>query len=260
MKTRKRSHGHVAKKSWLIALILMAALSAIVLFQLTLFKEHKPKAAIVDSLYLLIPNEEFLSQAEQILREAGFEVEKFIGENVTVDLFKQLISMDLDLIIFRVHSAYVCFTEEGEALISVYFFSGEEYNESMYLEEQLLDEVVVGRVKIDGEEKSFFAITPRLILNSDGKLNDAIIIVDSCYGLNNTYMAKAFIKKGAKAYIAWDREVDALYADNATLTLLRFLYINEFSVEDAVSATLTECGKDPFYKSLLTYYLKNETS
>jgi len=258
MKIRKRNLSCLIKRHQLIAVIalILITVAVITFSQLTFLKEHKPRAAIIDSLYLLIPNEEFLLQTEQILQEAGFEVREFIGENVTVRLFKELPSMNFDLIIFRVHSAYVCFTEKGEALVSVYFFTGEEFNASKYVEEQLLGEVVIGWVKVNEEMKKFFAVTPRLILNSKGSFDGTVILVDSCYGLNNTYMAKAFIKKGANIYIGWDREVSFLYADNVTLSLLKHLVIDHLKLEDAVNLTIQECGKDPLYKNSLLYYTR----
>jgi len=57
-------------------------------FQPSTFKDEK-RAIIVDSLCLMEPNKDFISQAKQLLEDAGFKVDLCMGRNVTVDFYKK---------------------------------------------------------------------------------------------------------------------------------------------------------------------------
>jgi len=196
------------------------------------------KAAILDSLYIMDPNESFLYEANQTLSNAGFDVDMYIGSNVTVELFQNLPSLGYKLIVLRVHTAY-----ESDI---VAFFTG-NYADSGYFAEQLFGWVRIGSV----EGERFYAVTPSLIREaSKGGFQKSIIIVDSCYGLALTSMAEAFVEKGASAYIAWDKGVYSDYSDDATLELISHL-LDGKTVAQAVDETL----KDPSeFGSELSYY------
>ncbi len=64
-------------------------------------------AAIVDQLSLTQPNPEFIGQARGLLAQAGYLVDYYPGEQVTVDFYRDLPTRNYDLIILRVHSATV---------------------------------------------------------------------------------------------------------------------------------------------------------
>ena len=59
------------------------------------------KAAIVDQLYSLQPNEGFISEVTRELEDYGFKVDLYQGDEVTVDLYRRLPSYGYKLIIFR---------------------------------------------------------------------------------------------------------------------------------------------------------------
>ncbi|MCP8315884.1 MAG: hypothetical protein H3Z51_03355 [archaeon] len=184
------------------------------------------------------PNQGFLTQANQTLSNAGFKVEIYLGGNVTVELFKNLPSLGYKLIGLRVHTAY------DPDLVA--FFTG-TYAGSGYLTEQLFGWIRIGQV----EGKRFYAVTPRLIEEATGyaRFHNSIIIVDSCFGLNSTSMARAFVEKGASAYIDWDQGVYSIYSDSATLALINYLLEGK-TVWQAVSLT----PKDPDFGSEVYYY------
>ncbi|NWG09248.1 MAG: hypothetical protein HXX80_02880 [Nitrososphaerales archaeon] len=196
------------------------------------------KVAILDSLYVMDPNESFLDEANRTLSDAGFDVDMYIGSDVTVELFKNLPSLGYKLIVLRVHTAY-----EPDI---VAFFTG-NYADSGYFTEQLMGWVRIGEV----EGERFYAVTPDLIrIASSGGFQKSIVIVDSCYGLNLTSMAIAFIEKGASAYIAWDKGVYPNYSDNATLRLIDNL-LEGMTVEEAIQATPSDPSK---FGSVLSCY------
>ncbi len=204
------------------------------------------KAAILDSLYIMDENPDFLFKANQTLSNAGFKVDIYLAENVTVELFKELPSLNYKIIILRVHTAWESNPQE---LSTIAFFTGTPYNNFGYLTEQLLLEVREGT--IEGYPTHFFAVTQNLIQVSQGYFPDSIIIVDSCYGLNSDSMAQAFIEKGASVYIGWDKGVLSRYSDNATLILIDNL-LNDMTVEEAVNPDNTP--RDIRFGSILSYY------
>ncbi len=61
-------------------------------------------AAIVDQLSLTQPNPDFISSARSLLGEAGYTVDYFPGERVTVDFYRTLPQRDYDLILLIVHA------------------------------------------------------------------------------------------------------------------------------------------------------------
>ena len=200
--------------------------------------EGELKAAILDSLYVMDPNESFLHEANQTLSNSGFKVDMYIGENVTVELFQSLPSLGYKLIVLRVHTAY-----NPDFVV---FFTG-TYADSGYF-----TEILTGWVRIGGVGgQRFYTVTPSLIEEATDyrRFQNSIVIVDSCYGLNSTSMARAFINKGASAYIAWDQGVYPNYSDEATLELINLL-LDGKNVEQAIDLTT----KDPDLGSELSYY------
>ncbi|MGQ9719648.1 MAG: hypothetical protein ACUVWK_07435 [Nitrososphaerales archaeon] len=228
-----------------IGLFIIVALALVVVTYIVISPSSNPpsnggelKAAILDSLYVMDPNESFLDEANHTLSDAGFDVDMYIGSDVTVELFKNLPSLGYKLIVLRVHTAY-----EPDI---VAFFTG-NYADLGYFTEQLMGWVRIGEV----EGERFYAVTPGLIREaSSGGFQKSIVIVDSCYGLNLTSMASAFIDKGASAYIAWDKVVYPNYSDNATLKLIENL-LEGMTVEEAIQATPSDPSK---FGSILSCY------
>ena len=48
------------------------------------------KAAIIDQLYILRPNQAFIDEATGVLEDYGFSVDLYQGDEVTVDFFREL--------------------------------------------------------------------------------------------------------------------------------------------------------------------------
>jgi hypothetical protein len=63
------------------------------------------RAAIVDHLSLTEPNPAFADRATGVLEEAGYAVDYYPGEQVTVDFYRELPSRGYEMLILRVHSA-----------------------------------------------------------------------------------------------------------------------------------------------------------
>jgi len=205
------------------------------------------KAAIVDHLSLTVPNQTFIQTATTILKEAGYTVDYYPGEEVTVEFYRNLPTHGYSLIVLRVHSAITV------GYRSLGLFSSEVRSKTKYVLEQLTDQLVGARFPND--ETEYFGISPLFVLNSmHGTFQNTTIIHMGCDGLAHTIMAEAFRQKGAKVYISWDGDVLASHTDQATTHLLQHLIAEKQTIEQAVTETRDEVGPDPAYKSLLVYY------
>jgi len=245
---------------WKIAIYLLAAVaisSIAVAISLDFFRSSEPevyKVALVDHLSLTFPNQSFIDTTTEILEQAGYTVDYYPGEEVTVEFYRNLPTHGYRLIILRVHSSA---TElQGEEFVEspVALFTSESYSQTEYVYEQLTSHLVVAYYPMP-EPSYYFAIWPEFITaNTEGRFQNTVIAMMGCEGLTNTKMAEAFMEKGAKAYISWSQSVSDNYADQATIYLLQHLLTENQTIEQAVENTMEEIGPDPVYNSLLIYY------
>jgi len=215
-----------------------------------------PRAAIVDQLYNLEPNEEFVANVTAQLEEYGFEVDLYQGDDIDVRFYRGLASRGHKLIIFRVHAGLVI--ENGEVLDKTLLFTNEEYSASKYPAEQISDRLGKGS---PGEGfPMMFGITPKFVASStsmSGTFDDTVIIMMGCSALYYDDLARAFIGRGASAYLGWHGSVLLHYVDEATPYLMRQLCFEEATIKAAIDRTMDPeegIGLDPRYKAELRYY------
>lgn len=212
-----------------------------------------PKAAIVDHLSLTFPDPAFVQEATSTLEEAGYAVDYYPGEQVTVDFYRDLGTHDYGLIVLRVHAARLR-RSDGSAYDEVALFTSEPYSTSMYVDEQKSKDLIRTRYSFE-EEQRFFGIMPEFIESrAKGTFEGATVILMGCDGLRSQATAKAFVGRGAKAFIGWDQEVSAEWTDKATERLLHYLLIEKRTLSEAVAQTMTELGPDPSSGSKLVLY------
>ena len=207
------------------------------------------KAAILDQLEAFSPGSTFIEEAKKALTSAGFTVEYYPPEDVTVELYRKLPLLECRLIVLRVHSAV---SDDG----GVYPFTSEPYSESKYPFEQLMG--TVGKGSLTKDPPYYFAISPSFVTyEMEGNFNGAMVILSTCHGLCSPKFADRLMQRGVSVVIGWDGLVDLSHTDRATLVLLRSL-IEGSTVMQAVETTMREVGPDPQHGSLLRYYpLKN---
>ena len=211
------------------------------------------RAAIVDQLSVHSPDEAFINATVDLMQQAGFGVDLFSQDSITVGLYGTLPSRGYELIVFRVHAG----VNQQMTGHPVGLYTTETYNELSYPQEQLADQVGMGR-GFDGNDTVVFAVTPKYIeQRSAANYPGTMIVLMGCYGLFSQDLPQAFIDRGASVVIGWDKLVGVDHADTATLTLLRHLLQEKLSVSNSVKATMTEIGPDHDYKSVLGYYPKN---
>jgi hypothetical protein len=207
------------------------------------------KAAIVDHLSLSHPNQAFVRECSDILKKAGYATDYYQGEEVTVEFYRNLPALEYDLIVFRVHSAYI------HKYLSLAMFTSEPYSKERYVQEQARNRVVRGFIEpFHQGDPDYLAITDKFVRYSmEGSFKNTIIIMMGCTGIKKS-MASAFLEKGAKAYIGWNGLVSANHTDAATEQLLKHLLLERQTIAKAVSQTMKEVGYDAQYKSMLLYW------
>ena len=210
-----------------------------------------PRAAIVDQLMLTQPNPTFVETATGLLEQAGYAVDYYPGEDVTVEFYRKFPSQPYDLIIFRVHSALG--REDGQPADWVTLFTADSYRETWYVNEQKTRRL--SKVSYYEDGPPYFGIMPDFIRsNMKGNLQGATVVLMGCDGLATETIADALVDKGAKAVVSWNGLVSGDHTDAATERLLRHLVTEGLSVREAVEKTATEVGPDPAYGSVLRLY------
>jgi hypothetical protein len=269
-KKRPQKHqlhrGKDGGRLWKAAVVLVAigvvcaSLAAgLLLSGLTTSGPSGPKmAAIVDQLSLTFPNPAFAETATNTLEEAGYAVDYYSGEAVTVDLYRDLPKHDYELIILRVHSGIVRqidpTSEEKTVTEYVGLFTGEPYSDARYGGREATGRIGLA-VARDYHGGQYFGVTPYFIeLTMEGRFDRPTIILMGCDGLRSDRTAEAFIEKGAGSFVSWTGKVSASHTDAATERLLQHLLVEKLPTPEAVEQTMAEVGPDPEYDSILLVY------
>lgn len=234
------------------------AFCVILIYYFTVSQDHsesldKPmlssRAVVIDGIGLTRPNPDFIRRVNETLVKAGFSVDVYIGDQVTM----KLLDHDLggyNLIILRVHSAI---DEYG----FLYIFSAETYDPLKYIKER-----IYGAYKeaytFDRTEGLYFTLRADL-LGSENGLKGSIIVLMGCNGTNSRHAIKKLFDRGVKAVIAWDGYVSLEYVDEVIPKLLEIVYIENRSYEDAVQKIMATIGPDPNYGSRLLYLANSST-
>ncbi len=240
-----------------IALVVILALPGLTLFSACSAPSPNSgaRAAIVDQLSILQPNQAFIDEVTADLEAYGFKVDVYQGKKVSVKLYRELPKYSYQLVIFRAHSGMMQRREDSHVVVkeAIYLFTGEAYRKTKYVREQLTDQVLA--VEMTKDYPSVFAINSKFLLNSlEGRFDNTVIIMMGCSGTYLEDMATAFILKGASTYLGWDASVGLGYVDQATANLITNLCDKGMTIEQAVERTMAEIGPDPEYNAYLKYY------
>jgi len=212
------------------------------------------KAAIVDQLSLTFPNQTFIETATNTLKQAGYTVDYYSGDKVTVPFYSDLPAYGYELIVLRVHSTAANPDRKDPP---VTLFTSERYDQKKYVPQQLTDQLVIVTFSEEDWKRgiTYFGINPSFVTGSMiGRFPNTTIIMMGCGGLDNDSMARAFVQKGAKVYIGWNGPITASQTDQTTIILLQKLIQEKQTIKDAVVNTMEEVRADPVYKSVLGYF------
>jgi hypothetical protein len=248
----------------------LVAVSALIFVANPIHRSGHAKAAIVDELSLTFPNPTFIASATSVLEKAGYAVDYYPGQEVTVDFYRDLPSHDYKLIILRAHSAVPGegATMQGSAspatvqrVLAVIgqdavLFTSEPYSSTKYLDEQGALRLFPVQYYGDHTDASlYFGVASGFIRSSmRGEFDGTTIVLVGCSGLAFDRTAAALVDKGARAVVGWTNLVSADHADAATERLLQYLLTEGLTTEQAVAKTMTEVGPDPSYGSVLRIY------
>jgi len=253
-KPQGRSLGKIVKVALATILIITASFGVF-----ALIKHNRPtspeslKAVIADQASLTYPDPGFVAEATKILEQAGYEVNYFPGEKVTVDFFSSLPTKHYDMIILRAHSGRHSLAD-GTLTDDANIFTGEPYDRAKYPGEQRAGFLGKANYFEVNPPIYWFSIRASFIRQKvDGRFKDAKVILMGCDGLRSTKMAEAFLEKGAKAFISWDGGVSTDHTDKATTSLLKYLLVDKLPVGSAVSETAKEVGPDPQFGGKLLF-------
>jgi hypothetical protein len=213
---------------------------------------HK-RAAILDQLSLTAPNPAFIDAATQELELAGYSVVYYRGDEVTVDLYRSLPTLNYDLVILRAHAGLLTVTNRTTQEVThedaVSIFTGEPYEANRYPREEGTAQLGPSRLVRGGiEQLKVFGISPAFVRYSmQGTFHDTLIVMMGCDGLRSPETALPFLEKGASAFIGWTDSVSVEHTDATTKRLLDKLLTDKLPVRDAVAQTAAEMGPDPTY-------------
>ena len=241
------------RRKWPWTLIIVA----VILILLTAYLSQRPgeeapkKAAILDGLSRDYPNKTFIESAKKILERAGFTVDIYGPENMSLNLLKELPSRDYGLIIFRVHGGRI------RQPIGLFMGSGlfiERCSPESYRREVESGYLLLGRPFLSNE--TYCVAPPHYIIDKlHGRFKKAIIIAISCFTGDDEVMAIAFFKRGARAYIGFKGKISPTYGDTFTIKLLRKIYAENLSIQEAFNQVKEELGPDPHYNGTPILYL-----
>jgi hypothetical protein len=254
-----------------VALLLASAATVIAAAGVALFlvrpwagsEPGPPRAAIVDQLSFETAKPEFAHRVTALLERAGYIVDYYPGEEVTVDFYRELPTLGYDFVLLRAHSGLI---NGGEGDGEAFLFTNESYSQTGYAEEQRERRLILATYGLGSDLSaeirdlpSYFGIVPDFITSSmQGEFDDTTIVVMGCNGLTSNTMAKAFVEKGAKAVVSWDGLVTGDHTDEATERVLELMLEDGLAVGEAVAQARAEVGPDPWYGSNLLSYLAEE--
>lgn len=245
-----------------------------------------PRAAIIDQLHYDIPSKYFQDQALEYLETAGYEVEIFTTEQLTVDFYKKLPTMNYELIVFRSHAignnALDPLDKEKVSL-----FTGEKYRDDKYISEQLAGQISKGApymssavdlsanlpemsnsnqtsleivlpLELVDESNPYFLIGSKYVDEvMEGKFPNSLVILGGCSTLSKPTLADSFINRGASSVIGWDDLVGSVNNDQTMLAFLESYLIDEMEIQDAVEDAMTKSYQGTHYKATFSLHDSN---
>lgn len=244
----RESRGFAHTRSLVIVTMVAMAILALLVFFFFRYPDQtvQSRAAIIDQLgsskltgTSSHKNQTFVETTRELLHKRFSRVD-YYSDNVTVNLYKSLISLNYKLIVWRVHSALDL--EDEYVAIS----TSEKYDSRKY--RRYLDSEQLTLCNITGDPDLYFGITPKFVKECmKGRFPDTTIVLMSCNGLNNKYYetAEAFIRKGAKVLISWNGWITPEDNDQGITILLHYLINKNYSVSEAIEEVSS--FDSPFY-------------
>ena len=200
------------------------------------------RAAFIDQLHKDFPNPTLHSEAKRMLEDAGYQFDLYTTEEITVDFYKKLPSMNYNFILIRSHGG-----EDTSYEYPTRLFTGEKYSKEKYTGEQIYGQVGYGFPIYDEDladlknneqdilEEALFTIGTTMVKDTMvGTFPDSVIIVGGCQTARSHDLMEAFMDRGAKNVMGWDATVGAHDNDRAMMMMLDNILVKEMSLNDSV--------------------------
>jgi len=198
------------------------------------------KAILIDQLDKDFPNPILQDTIKDYFKSANYELDIYTTDEITVDFFKKLPSMNYDFVIIRSHALAV-----WNEVPSAWIFTGEKYTEDKYVSEQNSGYVSRGvpfRVSTANElgfeeasKSRLFMIGSKLITEKmDGRFPGSVIVLAGCDTMALPELADSFISRGASQVVGWDGLIDSNNNDLVLRNLLKQTFLFENGVQKSV--------------------------
>ena len=201
------------------------------------------RAAIIDQVHNDIPNFELQADAQRMLEDAGYQVDLYTTDEITVEFYKNLPSMNYHFILIRSHGG-----EDLNFEYPTYLFTGEKYSREKYTAEQIYRQVGWGYPIYQEEydelkesdqdifDNAYFTIGSEMVEDGMvGTFPDSIIIIGGCQTARSHDLMQSLINRGASQVLGWDATIGSKDNDKAMIWLLEEILVNQVPLYDAVA-------------------------
>ncbi len=220
-----------------------------------------PRAAIIDQPHNDKPNLEYQKNVTAYLTSAGYDIDLYTTDDITVDFYKKLPSMNYEFIVIRSHSLGDGTVEESASL-----FTGEKYRKDRYMNEQYSGQVGKGLPYRPAEverlggwevlrDETYFVVGSKLVDElMVGAFPNSIIILGGCETTEGTILADSLLQRGASEVIGWNGLVSSRDNDKVIMKLLEETLVNDAEIQDALQSVMQEYDEKLALPATLKYY------
>jgi hypothetical protein len=203
-------------------------------------------------------NESVTSEIET--EDAGYEVDLVVTDDITVDFYKELPTMDYEFIVLRSHSLAIYGDKP-----SSWIFTGEKYDSGRYTQEQLYGILSPGvpfrqgqishMTQGDAKGERLFMLGSKMIDEMmTGQFPGTHIILGGCDTLSHGFLAEALVKRGASSVVGWNGLVELSDNDAVMLSLLDAIFNENLEMDDAVEKVMTDYEGKTYYGTKIKHF------
>ncbi|MBS7634090.1 hypothetical protein KEJ34_01110 [Candidatus Bathyarchaeota archaeon] len=241
----------IGKFTLLVAVIILSSFTESNSVKINFESQENGRAIVLDPF-----NSEFNSLSLDVyemymrsiiynLERAGYTVDYYKDENVTINLLKRLDDEGYSIIYINSHG-----------FIDPQGFYGLFINEKIDTEKANLYQSDLEEKSIrcleDGSLAGYLYVTPQFFsLYGNNSLSpDALIFIDACHSGNNTSLAEVFLNLGAQCFIGWNGPVNVIHGIMMDGKFFHEACKYNKTVEQALRGTRA----DPDSGATLTYF------
>jgi len=220
-----------------------------------------PKAVIIDQLHNDKPNKNYQQNVTEYLETAGYQVDLYTTEDITVDFYKKLPSMNYKFIVLRTHALGSGTIEESASL-----FTGEIHSDYEYIQDQYTGHVgkAVPYLPTEVEDlggleallnETYFVVGSKFVDDiMVGTFPQSVIVLGGCETSRDTFLVESLLLRGASEVVGWDDLVNAKQNDEVIMKVLKETLVNDVEVKDAVQSVMQEYDQKLITSATLTHY------